>query len=156
MKPKYLFDTLERLGLRSDGMPSLHYSCFTAGDVSMRVVLIVAAILSIPFLTGCIDLYVTGSEGIDRWVFADARLWIHCEGYSSGTVFQGTGVTTDTGHWTINLMEMGANPFEAGYGCQVTNLDGCCGEVQILFGAFPMIYPVHVGCRSHNTCDDPY
>ena len=127
------------------------------GALCSRSVLIGAvAFFLLPLLVGCADLYVTGYYDGETWVFEDAPISISCNGALFGTVLETIGATTSAGHYTMDLMELGANPFELVYDCKVSDiLSGCCGEVQIIV-ATPMIYPVTLGCGKYNMCGYPY
>ena len=110
----------------------------------------------LPLLTGCAELYVTAHYDDQTWVLEDWGISISCEGQVFGTVFETAGITTSTGHYTMDLMELGANPLEPVYTCQVIEyMDGCCDWVQIVT-ATPMIYPVSLGCGHSNPCNYPY
>lgn len=99
----------------------------------------IVAFFPLPLLSGCADLYVTTYHDIGTWVVKDAFIYISCTGDMFGTVFETNAITTSTGHYTMDLMELGANPLELVYTCQVTNImDGC------------------LGCSKYNRCGDLY
>ena len=127
------------------------------GSLCSRSILIGALVFFLlPLLTGCADLYVTGYYDDQTWVLKDSYISISCEGGVFGTVFETLGITTSTGHYTMDLMDLGANPLELAYTCQVADILGdCCGEVQIIV-ATPVIYPVTLGCGKYNMCGCPY
>ena len=124
--------------------------------LSIRSILIGAVFFLLPLLTGCAELYVEAYYDMQTWVVANAPLSISCEGVSFGTVFETTTATDSTGHCTLNLMELGANPLEPVYQCEVRELiDGCCDPYVQIVTAAPMIYPVSLGCGHVNPCNYP-
>lgn len=115
------------------------------------VPLAVIAFLLVPLLTGCVDLSVQAFYD-EYWVITDPYVLVSCVGTLGGE-FGGLVERTGPGHYQMDLVELGANLFEIGYDCEVSNLD-CCGTAFIT--PVPMIYPVTLGCGKYNTCGQPY
>ena len=139
-------------------MDSLQYPCVGETDASMKVILSILVLFSIPLLTGCIDLSLKLQEdnGGEIRAITDLYVAIDCkdasEEYFGGVLFRGLSA----GHYPMSPLLLGADPLtmNMGYRCEVNTFpDFCCGRVYIPPGATNVLGSVI--CGVPNECYYP-
>jgi len=124
--------------------------------------MVIVAFFLLPLLTGCVDFYVTATDGVNTWPVKENPLGLACRGsYSDGWWDYVTiqSETTDTGHLTLSLLENGLNPLDYLIGCYLmttSNGKECCGYIRFQ-PQIPMVYPVEMGCGMEfpDGCGEP-
>jgi len=122
------------------------------------ILMVIVAFFLLPLLTGCVDFYITATDGENTWPVKDTYTVLSCRGtYSDGWWDYVTirTETTETAHLTLDLLENGLNPLDYFISCHVTNTSNgkeCCGLVRFE-PYYPMIYPVELQCGFENFPD---
>jgi hypothetical protein len=80
---------------------------------------LIITLLPILLLSGCIDLYLTESNGYEEWVMEDLSVFVQCQD-ALGSVFEG-GVlrSLKSGHFPMIPLLFGADPQTIGMGYDI-------------------------------------